>query len=257
MASVATMKSTSPDLVDLYLLVAGARAQRAQHDGRSAALAADQFGDRIDLVGGKSDDGRTLWQARELLLPGIGEHRHARPRDDVHAGQQLLDDAAHRCGAEQQRLLAAAQVEDAVGEDVAALQVGGELHLVDGDERRVGLARHRLDGGDPVARLRREDLLLPGDERHLIGAGAGGDARIDLARQEPQRQADDAGFVAEQALDREMCLAGICRPEHGGDVPDAPAPRAGGRIHGDRRNGFAGTDGGGDGARYHALQARV
>jgi hypothetical protein len=27
-------------------------------------------------------------------------------------------------------------------------------------------------------------------------------------------------------------LAGVGRPEHGRDVPDAPAPRAGGRIHG-------------------------
>ena len=95
----------------------------------------------------------------------------------MHAGQQLLDDAAHRRGAEEQRLLAAAQVEHPVGEDMAALEIAGELHLVDRDEGRVGLARHRLDGGDPVARLRREDLLLAGDERHLVGADARGDAR--------------------------------------------------------------------------------
>ena len=43
--------------------------------------------------------------------------------------QQPLEDAAHRRGAEQQRLLAAAQMQDAVGEDVTALEIAGELHL--------------------------------------------------------------------------------------------------------------------------------
>ena len=140
-------------LVNLHLLVARARAERAEHHRRAAALAADQFADRVDLVGREGDDRRALRQARQLLLPGIGEHRHARPRDDMHAGQQLLDDAAHRGGAEEQRFLAATKVEDAVGKDMAALEIAGDLHLVDGDEGGVGLARHRLDGRDPVARI--------------------------------------------------------------------------------------------------------
>ena len=49
---------------------------------------------------------------------------------------------------------AAARVQDAVGEDVAALEIAGELDLVDGEEGGVGLARHRLDGADAVARRR-------------------------------------------------------------------------------------------------------
>ena len=57
-------------------------------------------------------------------------------------------------GAEHQRLLAPAPVEHAVGEDVAALEIGAELDLVDGDEGDVEIARHRLDGRDPVARVR-------------------------------------------------------------------------------------------------------
>ena len=44
-------------LIQLDLRVACARAERAEHDGSSAPLAADQFGDRIDIIGGKSDDG--------------------------------------------------------------------------------------------------------------------------------------------------------------------------------------------------------
>ena len=43
----------------------------------------------------------------------------------------------HGLRAEHQRLLAAAAVEHAVGEDVAALEVGAELYLVDGQEGDV------------------------------------------------------------------------------------------------------------------------
>src|SRR6185312_10726780 len=39
--------------------VAGARAESAEDDGGAAALAADQFGDGVDFVGGKGDDRRT------------------------------------------------------------------------------------------------------------------------------------------------------------------------------------------------------
>jgi hypothetical protein len=85
---------------------------------------------------------------------------------------------------------------------VSALQVTGELHLIDGDKSRIGLARHRLDCTDPITRLRRGDLLLAGDQRHLVGANSGGDTRIYFARQQPERQADNPGFMAEHALDR-------------------------------------------------------
>ena len=218
-------------LVNFYLLVARARAERPEHHGGAAALAADQLADGVDLVGREGDDRRALRQARQLLLPRVGEHRHARSRNDVHAGQQLLDDAAHRRRPEEQRLLAATQVEDSVGKHMAAFEIAGDLDLVDGDKGSIRLARHRLDGGDPIARLRRQDFLFAGDERHLVGADARGDAAVDLARQKPERQADNAALVPEHALDREMGLAGIRRPEHGGDVPGAPAPRARGSIH--------------------------
>ena len=69
--------------------------------------------------------------------------------------------------------------------------------------------------------MRRDDLLLAGDQRDLVGADAGGDAVIDLARQQPERQADHAGRVAEHPLDGEMGLAGIGGPEHGDDVAAA------------------------------------
>ena len=124
-------------------------------------------------------------------------------------------------GADQQRLLAAALVEQAVGEDVAAVEIGGELDLVDRDEGEVEIARHRLDGRDPVARSVRLDLLLAGDQRDVVGARLLDDALIDLAGEQPQRQADHAALVAEHALDGEMGLAGVGRPEHGRDAARA------------------------------------
>ena len=139
--------------------------------------------------------------------------RQPRPGHHRNAAQQPLQNAAHGRGAEQQRLLAAAQMQDAVGEDVAALEIAGELHLVDRHEGGVGLARHRLDRADRIFRAGRHDLLLAGDQRHLVRADLLADAGIDLARQQPERQADDAALVRHHALDGEMRLAGIGRTE--------------------------------------------
>ena len=152
-------------LIERDLRVARARRERAEHHRGAAALAADQFGDGVNFVGRKRDDGRAARQPRELLLAGISEHRQPRPADDVRAGQQLLDHRPHGGGAEHQRFLARAAIEHAVGEDVAALEIGAELDFVDGEEGDVEIARHRLDGGDPEARVRRLDLLLAGDQR--------------------------------------------------------------------------------------------
>ena len=139
----------------------------------------------------------------------------------IGAGQQFADGVAHGRGAEQQRLAEAARMEQAIGEDVAALAVGGELNLVDGDEVRLEIERHRLDGAHIIARRGRLDLLFAGDQRDLGGADAGDDLVVDLAGEQPERQADDADVVREHALDGEMGLAGVGRPEHRGDAAAA------------------------------------
>ena len=138
-------------------------------------------------------------------------------------GKQPFDDRPHGGGAKHQRLLAAAPVQHAIGEDVAALEIGCELDLVDRKERDVEIGRHRLDGRDPEARIGRLDLLLAGDERDRVGADPFDRAVVDLARQEPQRQTDQAGRMRQHSLDGEMGLAGIGRPEHGGDTGAARA----------------------------------
>ncbi len=50
--------------------VPGARRERAEHHRRAAALAADQFGDGVDLVGRERDRRRAARQARDLLRAG-------------------------------------------------------------------------------------------------------------------------------------------------------------------------------------------
>ena len=54
-----------------------------------------------------------------------------------------------------QRLLASALVEQVISKDMTAIEIGGELHLVDGDEGEIEIARHGFRRADPVARLAR------------------------------------------------------------------------------------------------------
>ena len=161
----------------------------------------------------------------------------------LHAGEQLAKRALHRLRTDEQRLLEPTPVEDAVGEDVAAVEVGCELNLVDRDEREVEVARHRLDGADPVARLARLDLLLAGDQCDRLDADLLDDAVVDLARQQAQRQADHARAMREHPLDREMRLAGIGRPQHEGHAGRAVARMGGAgggimEVHRESRRAF-------------------
>ena len=205
-------------LVERDLGISGAWRKGAQHHGCAAALAADQLGDGIDFVGREGDDCRATRQARQLLGARIGQVGEARAGDDGDALEQPLDDAAHRGGAQQQRLLPAAQMQQPVGEDVAALEIARQLHLVDGDEGDIRLARHRLHSADGIARAGRYDLFLAGDEGDLVRADLLADTRIDLACKQPQWQADHAALMRNHALDGEMRLAGVGRTQNGRDV---------------------------------------
>ena len=111
-------------LIERDLRVARARRERAEHDRSAAALAADQLGDLVNFGGRERDDGGATRQAREFLLAREVQGREPRAREDVRAGKKLLHHVAHGGGAEHQRLVAAAPVEHAVGEDVPALEVG-------------------------------------------------------------------------------------------------------------------------------------
>ncbi len=206
-------------LIKRDLCIAGARAQRAQHHRGAAALPADQLGDGVNVVRGERHDGRTGLQPRDLLLARIGELRQARPGDEVRARNKLADRIAHGLRAKQQRLALAPRVEQPLGEDVATVEIGGKLDLVNGEEVDLDAERHGLDRADPIARALGLDLLLARYQRDLVRADPGDDLVVDLPRQKPKRQADQPRLVAEHPLDGEMRLAGVRGAKHGVYMP--------------------------------------
>ena len=75
----------------------------------------------------------------------MGEAREPRTAHDVRAWQQTLDDRPHGRRPEHEGLLAPATMQDSIGKDVSALEVGAKLNLVHGEECHVEVARHCLD----------------------------------------------------------------------------------------------------------------
>jgi hypothetical protein len=55
-------------LIHVHLGIAGAWRERAEDDGRAAALAPDPFGDRIDILDGKGDDRAAARQTGQFLV---------------------------------------------------------------------------------------------------------------------------------------------------------------------------------------------
>ena len=207
-----------PVLVQRHLGIAGARAEPAHHHGAAALAAADEFGDRIDLGGAEGDDGAARRQADQLGRAGIGELRQARAGLDMDLRHQALQQRADGFRAQEHGFDQPARVQQTVGEDVAPVGVGAELDFVHRDELRVAVERHGLDGAGEPAGVRRDDLFLAGDQGNMAGALGGDHAVVVLAREQPQGEADDAGGVREQALDREVGLAGVRRAEDGLDA---------------------------------------
>src|SRR5262245_4062506 len=99
------------------------------------------------------------------------------------AGQQALDHGPDRMRTQHQGLLASSAVEHAVREDMTSLEISTELHLINGHEGNVEVARHGLDSGNPIPRARWLDLLLACDEGDRIYARTGRDLVVDLAGQ--------------------------------------------------------------------------
>src|SRR3546814_6793413 len=85
---------------------------------------------------------------------------------------------------------------------MAALGVGAELRLVDADEGDVALHRQCLHRPEQIARARRHDPFLAGDQRDLGRSLDRDDAVIDLACEQAERKTHHAAGMGGQALDR-------------------------------------------------------
>ena len=86
--------------------------------------------------------------------------------DDLGVRQQLADRIGRivQVRAQEHGFAEAAGLEDAVGEDVPAVEVARDLDFVDGQEFHGAVERHRFDGADEIARRLRRDLFFAGDE---------------------------------------------------------------------------------------------
>ena len=202
-------------LVHLHLGIAGARAEATHHHGASATAAADGLGDGIDFGGRESDHGAAGRQARQLGGAGIFQLGQAGPRLDLDLRHQALQQGADGFSAHEHRLDQAARMQQPVGEDMAAIRVGAELDFIHRQEFDAAIQRHGFHrAGEPLG-VGRDDLFLAGDEGDILLALGGHHAVVILARQEAEREADDAGGMRKHALHRQMGLAGVGGAEKG------------------------------------------
>jgi hypothetical protein len=120
-----------------------------------------------------------------------------------------------------------------VSEDMPAFGIGPQLRLVQRDEGVFAAGPgHGFGGAEKIARVRRLDPFLAGDQRHLLVALDRADPVIDLARQQSQGKAHHAAGMAAHPLDREVRLAGIGRTEHGAHTRVVGWAGRGGEGHG-------------------------
>ena len=199
-------------LIHRDLRVARARAQAAHHHGRPAALLADHFGDGIDIVGGKRGNGRTARQTRELL--GTVPTQFGKPRAAFNRRiEQVFQNRRHGRCPEQKGLVAATRVQNAVGENMSPLGVGGELHFVNRHKIHLAADRHGLGGADEKPRIGRHNFFFAGNQCDICAMGFAEMSRqhavVNLAREQAQGQSDHAALIRQHALHGEMGFARV------------------------------------------------
>jgi hypothetical protein len=106
-------------------------------------------------------------------------------------------------------------MEHPISENVAAFRIRAELRLIERDKGEVPLHRHRFGRAEEPPGVLGEDLLLAGDQRDLARPLDLHHPVVDLSRQEAKRKAHHSARMGAHALDREVGLARVCRPEDG------------------------------------------
>ena len=111
-------------LIQFHLRIAGARAQRAHHDGRTALGPAQQLGDRIYIFNRKPDDGGPIWHAAYLFRTCVGQGRESLAPQELDMRHQCGNRATHGLGPQQQRLVQAPRMQQPMGKDMTTLGIG-------------------------------------------------------------------------------------------------------------------------------------
>ena len=151
---------------------------------------------------------------------------HPFTADEFNAGYQGRDGAAHGVGPHEQRFMQPARAQQPVGKHMTAFRISTKLNFVNRQEITAHRLWHRFDGANPISRAWGDDAFLPRYQGHNTGAAQGNDFVINLARKQAQRQADNAGAVAQHPFDGVMRLAGVGRPK------DRDSSRIGARVIG-------------------------
>ena len=205
-------------MVQGNLRIARARAQCPHHDRRPAALTADQLGNAVNLISGKGDNRRTPRHPRQLARTGVAETGETRAGNKMCFRQQTLDHRPHRLGPQKHRFITTTRMQQAVRENMTAIGIGAKLDFIDREKFNLNAKRHRFHRANIIARIGGQDFLFPRDQRHCARAPLRNHPVVNFARQQPQRQSDDAACIAKHPLNGQMRFAGICGPQHGGDV---------------------------------------
>ena len=171
-------------LVHFHLRVAGARGQGPHHHRRPALLSAQQFGDGIDVIHRKADNGAAPGHTADFLGAGIDQFAKAITAQELCLWHQFGNGPAHRIRAQKQGFLCTTGVQQAVGENMAAFGVGTELNFINRQKIGAHAIGHRLDRADPVLGARWHDAFLAGDQCHNGRAAQINNAVINLARQQ-------------------------------------------------------------------------
>ena len=225
-------------LVERHLGVARARAQRPEHHRAPALDPAHALGERVDRFGREGDDRVARLEAGQLAMPLVRQGGEPGAAGEARLGHERADQRAHRVRAEEHGLRRAARPQQAVGEDMTALAVAGELYLVHGDEFDRPVQRHRFDRADEVARFGGDPLLLPRHQGDGVRPLGFDHPVVDLAREEAEGKAHRAGAMRQHALDRQVGLARVGRTEQRGDGRAVGVvPNHGRRIRGPARFG--------------------
>ena len=205
-------------LVKLDLLVAGAGTERAHHHRDAALLPPEHLGIAINIMGREGHQRRAPVKAAEFFWIGVNQFGKARPRTEFNIGDKTPDQGSDGLGPEKHGFLPPARPDQPVGKHMPPVEIRRQLYFVHRQKIHCLFNRHAFDGTDPPTRVLRNDFLFARDQRHGISA-----RRIlrrihhpviNLPRQQPKRQADHAGLMAEHPLHRQMGLARVGRPQH-------------------------------------------
>ena len=97
-------------LIHLDLSVSRPWAKRPHHHSRPTLLTAEQFGDGIDIIHRKPDDGRSGLHAADLLRTTIDQLGHALALHELGLGHQSFDRSPHGVGPKEQSLMRPARL---------------------------------------------------------------------------------------------------------------------------------------------------